>query len=242
MSDNTNLVPVDLNQLPSTQVGTDEMFDDMAKGGDFLGRLQLYSKGAAVSKGQIGPGRWGIPESAESITDLGPSIDVLPLARRPKALDMSDKEAIVANYDPTSEEFQRIQAASGEKDSGCMYGVSFLLYERSSGRFLEYFCGTKSTRVEAKKLFPYLPLTEADISARGLTGVESHGPLPCTLNNRFIEKRYSYHVPVVARCSTPFTSLPAIDRIAAEIEKFINPSDDGVEKVSGGEAAKRRAR
>jgi hypothetical protein len=230
-NDNNALVSVDLTQLPSTQLGDDSMFDDVTKGGDFLGRLQLYSKGAAVSKGQISGGHWGIPESAEQITDLGVSIDMLPLARRAKALDMSDKEAIITNYDPTSEEFQRIMAASGEKDSGCMYGVSFLIYERSSGRFLEYFCGTKSTRVEAKKIFPYLALSQQDIEARGLTGQEPHGPMPCTLNNRFIEKRYSYHVPVVARCSTPFTQLPAREKIVAQIEAFINPKDEGVEKV-----------
>jgi hypothetical protein len=44
MSDNTALVPVNFNQLPSTQLGTDEQFADLAKGGDFLSRLQLFTK------------------------------------------------------------------------------------------------------------------------------------------------------------------------------------------------------
>ena len=32
-----------------------------------------------------------------------------------------------------------------------MYGLSFLVYERSTGRFLEFFCGSKSTRSERAK-------------------------------------------------------------------------------------------
>ena len=46
MSD-TNLVPANFNQLPSTQVGTDDQFMELAKASEFLGRLQLYTKGKA---------------------------------------------------------------------------------------------------------------------------------------------------------------------------------------------------
>lgn len=59
---------------------------------------------------------------------------------------MSDKEAIIANYDPTSDDFKDIAARSQESDSKCMYGTSFLVFERTAGRFLEFFCGSKSTR------------------------------------------------------------------------------------------------
>lgn len=239
---NNALVTLDMSQLPSTQLASDEMFDDMAKGGEFLGRLQLYSKGTAVNKGLIPVGMWGIPETGDSIINLGNSIDVLPLARRPKAIDMSDKEAIISCYDPTAEEFKRIQAKSTEQNSGCMYGVSFLVFERSLGRFLEFFCGTKSTRSEAKKVFPFLALTAADIAARGLTGVEPHGPLPCTLKIKLVEKKsFSWHVPVVSKCGTPFTNLPPIERVAAEMVRFLTPPDAGTEKVD--ESAKsQRAR
>ena len=43
---------------------------------------------------------------------------------------MSDKEAIIANYDPTSDDFKDIAARSNENDSGCMYGTSFLVFEK----------------------------------------------------------------------------------------------------------------
>jgi len=242
MSNDQALVPVNLNQLPSTQRGSDAGFDDLSKGGEFLARLHLYSKGVAINRGLIQPGHWGIPEGDEDVTDLGTSVDLLPLARRPKALDMSDKDAIIVNYDMESEAFQRIADASMEQDSGCMYGPSFLVIERSTGRFLEWFCGTKSTRSEAKKIYPYLPLTEQDIAARKLD-VEPHGPLPFTMNIKLVErKRFSWHVPVVVKCSTPFTALPSVDRIYKEVERFINPQDSGVEKVAEQETAKRRAR
>jgi hypothetical protein len=224
---------VDLNQLPSTQIGTnDAIYDDLAKGAEFLQRLQLYTKGKPIDKGLIRPGHYGIPESEEEITDLGDSIDVLVLARRPKALDMSDKEAIFVSYDNESAEFKRIAATSLEKESNCMYGPSFLVLERSSGKFLEFFCGSKSTRAEAKKIYPFLPLTAADIAARQLTGQTPHGPLPMTLRSRLVEKgSWSWHVPVVAKCSVPFTNAPPSQRIVDEIVKFIAPKADGVERV-----------
>ena len=64
MSEN-NLVPVDFNQLPSTQFGTDDQFAELAKSTEFLGRLQLYTKGKAINKGLVRPGCYGIPAGDE---------------------------------------------------------------------------------------------------------------------------------------------------------------------------------
>jgi hypothetical protein len=241
--DNKALVPVDYSQLPAATKGADDGFDDLAKGADFLQRLQLFSKGAAINKGLIAPGNWGIPESADSITGLGKSVDVMPFARRPKAIDLHDKDAIVTNYDMESDEFKRIAAASGQQDSGCMYGPSFLVLERSTGRFLEYFCGTKSTRSEAKKVYPFLRVTEADIAARpALEGTEPHDVLPLTMNIKLIDGKWSYHVPVVVRCSTPFTRIPPIEKIIFEMTRFLNPTDSNIEKVDEEETGRTRAR
>ena len=112
MSDNTAMVPVNLDQLPSTQIGTDDQFAELAKGGDYIGRMQLYTKSKANMKGLIPSGHYGIPESDEEIIDLGDAVDLLPLARRPKAIDMTDMEALVISYDMESEEFKRIAAKS----------------------------------------------------------------------------------------------------------------------------------
>lgn len=242
MSENTNLVPSDYDNLPAVSRGTDDNFGDLSKGADFLGRLQLFSKGKAIDKELIAPGHWGIQVSDEEVTCIGKSVDVIPFARRPKAIDLSDKDAIVTNYDMESDEFNRIAQLSTVKDSNCMYGPSFLVFERSTGRFLEWFCGTKSTRPEAKKMYPFLTLTEEDIKARGLEGQEPHGPLPFTMNIRLVEKKFSWHVPVVVRCSTPFADGPPRKQIIFEMDRFLNPVDSGLEKVDDEESGRNRAR
>lgn len=231
MAKNTDLSVIDVNQLPATQRGDDAMFNELAKSQEFLGRLQLYTKGKAVDKGYVRGGQYGIPESADDITVLGDEIHLLVLARRPKAIDMSDPEAIFVSHDNDSDAFKRIAALAQEKESHCMYGPSFLVYEESQGRFLEFFCGSKSARNEAKKIYPFLSLTAADIEARGLTGETPHGPLPMTLKSKLVEKgSYTWHVPVVVKRSTPIQA-PALEKLIAEINKFVNPPADGVERV-----------
>jgi hypothetical protein len=245
MSDNTNLVPVNLDQLPSTQIGSDDQFADLAKSADYIGRLQLFTKGKAVNRKLVGPGNYGIP-NGEEVDDLGDTIDIIPLARRPKAIDMTDNEAIIVNYDPEAAEFKRIAAKSLEKESHCMYGPSFLVFERSRGLFLEFFCGSKSTRSEAKKVYPYLPLTQADIDTKAAHGDDvsemvPHGPLPLTLNSRLVEKgTYSWHVPVVVKCATPFDKLPPMERIVKEINAFLIVKDNGVERAAPAQSGRAR--
>ena len=230
----------DLTNLPSTQFD-DSVFDDLAKASDFLPRLQLYSKGKAIDKGKVRPGSYGIPMSKDDITDLGNSIDVLVLTRKPKAIDMGDTEAIISVYDPNSDEFKRIAAKSAERDSHCMYGVTFLVFERSTGKFLEFFCGTKSSRGEAGKLYQYMPLSQNEIDAKGLEGVEAHGPLPVTLKSKLVEKgSFSWFVPVVQACSTPI-ELPEAARVINEIHRFIAVKAPEVEKAPE-QTGSRRAR
>lgn len=247
MSENALAVLNSIN-LPSTQLASDEVYEGLAKSTEFLGRLQLYTKGTAINKKLIGPGEYGIPEGDEEITKLGESIDLIPLARRPKAIDMSDKEAIIISYDPTTEMFKDIQARSGEQNSGCMYGISFLVIERTTGRFLEFFCGTKSTRQEAGKIGGFLTLTAEQIEVMAKKGqdvskLKPHGPLPMTLKSKLVEKgSFSWHVPVVLPCSTPFTRLPSVEAINDQIAKFLTVKDGGVEKATEPVSKSRRPR
>lgn len=225
------LVPVDFSQLPSTEISAD--YDALSQGNDFLSRIQLFTKGKAIDKGLIAPGHYGVPVSDDEVLDLGKEIDVLPLARRPKAMDFSDKEAIITNFDPESAEFKRIADAANGKDSGCMYGPSFLVFERSTGKFYEYYAGSKSARMESPKIAPFLP-------QKTETGTTQ--PTPMTLKARYVEKtKYPYHCPVVAKCSTPITNMDPTKAIA-EIIKFVNPKSDDVEVVDEKPAGKKRAR
>lgn len=219
-----DLIPIDFNQLPSTSIGSKEIYDDLAKGGEFLGRLQLFGKGKYVDKGLVRPGHFGIPISAEEVIDLGKSIDVIPLARRPKALDMSDKP-VIAVYDENDPEFKRIRDRSAVKNSQCQFGPSFLVVERTTGRLLEYFLGAPTHRPEAKRIYPFLPLTANDIAravaAGEETDTEPHGARSLTLTSKYIEKEFSWYVPVVTECSTPFKTLPKMTLIQEEILKFL---------------------
>jgi len=243
MSENA-LIPINLDQLPSTQIGTDQDFALIAKSSDFLPRLQLYTKGKAVNRKLVGPGNYGIPVSEDEVNDLGETIDILPLARRPKAIDLSDTENIISVYDVNDPEFKRIQDQAAEKDSHCMFGPSFLVYERSTGQFLEFFCGTKSARTEANKIFPCLPLSAEKIDANpNLMGQMPHGPIPVTLKSKLVERgSWSWHVPVAIKCSSPFTKLPQAEVIYKEINKFLAVKMEGAEVAKEVDNRKERVR
>lgn len=241
------LVTLDLTQLPSTQVGSDADYTTLAQVGNFLSRLQLYTKGKAVNNRKVGPGEWGIPEGGDELTRLGDSVDVLVLARRPKAINLSDTEAIETSYDPNSDLFKGIAQAAETPNSGCMYGPSFLVFERSTGRFLEYFCGTKSARAEAGKIYPFCPLTPSQIEAKkaagaDVTGMTPHGPMAMTMKTRLVEKgTYSWHVAVILPCSTPFTNVPPSQTLIEQITRFVSVKDEAPVVVTE-EVGKRRAR
>lgn len=214
-------------QLPSINSQNIDSLDEVAKGSDFLSRIQLITKGKYVDEGKIGPGRWGVPQpGGDDIEDLGDKIDVIPIDYRPKALDVSDREAIVAVYDTNDPEFQRIKSAP--KNTGCMWGPSFLVLERSTGRLYELFFGNKSGRNEAGKLKPFLMNRE-----------------PATLSIRYKKTpEYGWHVPVVTKCSEPFDP-EAIkvtpEQLTEEINKFRNP-DTGAEKVDENEEKTQKGR
>ncbi|MHC4299389.1 MAG: hypothetical protein ACYS7Y_19100 [Planctomycetota bacterium] len=232
------LVPFKLNTLPAVPEEQLKALDEVAKGADFLPRIQLVTKGKYVDTGKIPPGRWGVPQAGgEEIENLGEKIDVIPLGFRPKAVDMSDKDAVVTVYDTKDPEFARIKNTPKGKDgmSGCMWGPSFIVLERSTGQLYELFFCNASGRNEAGKLKPFLP-----------TAANGGALKPASLGIRYIKKpEYGWHVPVITKCSEPFD--PAAIRVTPEqmekeIEKFLNP-EKGAEKVSEEEAsAQKRAR
>ena len=245
MSENA-LATLDLSQLPSTRLGSMTEIAKLAQAGSYLQYVKLYTKGEAIDTGKIRPGHWGIP-AGDEIVDLGEQIDVLPIAVRPKALDTSDRTAIVVSYDPASEEFKRIHAQAAKPNSGCQVGLSYLVYERGTRRFLEVFFGNKSGRQAASDLLAYLPLTQADIDKMVEAGADAsqlapQGSKPATLRNRLARNdkvKASWHAPVVGKCSTPFTALPSAETVRDEYMKFRSAKSNDVEKV---DETKRHAR
>lgn len=220
-----------LGALPLSNVNPNELAQRY-KTNSFIKRLQLVTKGKLVDQGLVKPGHWGVPSGDEEAEDLGEAVDVLVLAIRDKALDTNENPP-VASFDPDSELFQQIQEAAGQKDSGCMYGPSFLVYERSSGQFLEVFFGNASGRQEAGKLIPFLPISEEQAKQFG-PKFKAQGPQAATLKSKYIKRaKYAWHAPVVVKCSTPFDDLPEQQAFVDQITKFLNPEQDGPEADDG---------
>jgi len=240
------VVNVNFNQLPTVGLSVNsEIFQAVAKSNQFLERIQLYTKGAAIDNGLIAPGRYGVPHSEDSIQDLGNEIDIMPFCCRVKALDMSDRDNIITNYDPLTEVFSSIKERGDTPNSGCMYGPTFLVFERNTGQFYEFFCGTSSTRKEAPKIGAFLPKSPEDAEKLSLAlnrRVNSE-PESCTLRVKYIKKpTYGWHVPVCSSCSTPLTNLPKMEVIIEEINKFMALKNSEIEKVEEDPNAKKRAR
>ena len=187
-----------------------------------MGRICLFSKGKTVSTGLIEAGNFGIVESDDSIVCLGDKIDLIPFAVRLMAIDVTDSKKPVTCYDPESREFNRIASAASDYNSHCMYGRSFLVFERTSERFHEFFCGAKSSRTAAREIASYLPLTEADKQHRKMTEVQPRGPAAITLLARANKKGIGrWYFPVVAGTAPPFENLPDSDVIVEMILKFM---------------------
>lgn len=216
----------------------------MSKGSSFLQRIQLYSGGTAVQKKLIESGNFGIPLSKDEIIDLGDSIDLLVIWRKAKAIDMSDTDNIIVSNDVNSKEFQRIvDMADNTKDSGCAYGPDYLVFERSTAAFYEYFAGNASGRVESSKINTYMPVTP-DMIKNGLTKeTEPRFSKPMTLKSKFTEKgRYTWYAPKAEDCLTPFAKLPTEKQINEELTRFLKKEDSGVETVPEDDARKKRSR
>lgn len=229
------LMNLNLNQLPSLGLSPmDDLVRGLTKSNAFIERIQLYTKGAAVDQHKILSGHYGIPRG-DDIEDLGLSIDIIPLVMRPKALDMRDRDVPVCIYERDSVAFKEIEEMAQESDSGCMVGLTFLVFERSTGKFYEFFCGNKSMRNEAQKIVNYLALTAAAAEQLTLRLGRQIDPRPakqCTLNVKYVTKgKWGWHVPVCVDCSTPFTNFPPADVARAEMEKFANTKSTTTEKV-----------
>ena len=214
------LIPMDQLQVGGElgNIGDDD-FDDMITSSTFLPRIQLFGANSeAVKEEKIGQGRFGLVRSKDDIEDLSKVIACLPLAWRLKAMQIADGE-VVSIYDHNKDEFKRIQSESEEQDSGCMYGVEFLLWLPETSEYATYFLSSKSSRREAKPL-------------RGLIG--KGASIECNLVKT---KKYSWHAPKVVSNSTPIGNLPETDQMKVELQRFNNPSASDAEGVTAEETA-----
>jgi len=225
------LVKNDYTNLPVSTVSRSEL-RATAQETEFLGRFQLYTKGEAIDSGAIAPGHYGVPQNgSDEILDLGNEIDILVVAVRYKAMDVSDRDDVIVSYDKDSDVYKDIKSRSDNREQGCLYGFSFLTYERSTNSFYEMFCCNKSARIFAPTLLPFLPLSAAEAEQ---SNEEPHGPIPATLGVRYASNsKGKWHVPQVRECKEPFTREPPMDEVIRQVTKFLTPEEE-VEEDSRG--------
>jgi hypothetical protein len=229
------------NALSTQSASELRELDAMSNATSFLQRLQLYSKGKSGPNGTlIEGGHYGVPKSGEDIEDLGNSIDVLVIDRKAKAIDMSDTDNIIVSNDTKSDEFKRIvDMADNVKDSGCAYGPTYLVYERSTRQFYEFFCGNKSGRYESSKINTYLPVTQAMIEAGVTKETEPRFSKPMTLKSQYVKKgKWEWFAPKAEDSLTPI-DLPPADQLRSEIERFRKIEAPEVETVDDSKKSKR---
>ena len=220
------LVPFDINALPDTTEQINALAEVIKPPPKYLPRLALTAFTSDLVKAQkCQAGLWVIPQGDDCHV-IGASIDVLPLAVRSKAVDMSVKGNVITNYDPTSDEFQRIQ----KMPKRAYHGQSYLVIERTTGRLLELYFGNASGRVICDKMKPFLkrgdrPASPATVSVKLCPGREGN----------------SFYAPEIVKCSEPLQIELDMATIAKEYEKFVNPKDGEVE-VEAAAATGGRAR
>ena len=194
----------------------DAAFSSATKSGEWLPRLQLMTSSAEKCKRAEFPTNHYALVDGSNFIDIGTTVDVLVITWRPKAIEMGDE--VITVYDPSNPEFARIQELSDVKDSGCMFGVEFLLWVASQGRFATFFMGSKSARRES-------------------ANVKALMKKAATLKSSLIEtKKYSWQSPCVSPCSTPFDP-PNLDALMVEVKKFNNPESVDVKTATPDEAA-----
>lgn len=186
----------------------------------FLPRVQLFGGNSnACKEGKIGVGRYGLTVSKDEIIDLTAQFDCYPFMWRFCGVRLVDGN-VHSYYNPQSPDFRQLmKEADTVKDSGCFYGLEFLIWVPAVSKFATFFFNSKTSRRQAPNMKAILEERKA-----------------ATMKTEYIKtKKYSWHGPIVVVCSTPFP-LPPLEDIKEQADRFANPKESVVEKVDGTEA------
>lgn len=205
------LAVIDLSQVPDKY--DENIYKKLSQATTYLPRLQLFSnKSDAVTNSLIEGNHYGLVVN-KKITDLGREVKVFIIARRPKAMDLSNKEAIVNSYKPDSDIFQSIIDRSEIKDSGCMYGIEYLIWIPSQKEYCTLFLGSKSGRGESS-LFSEQLGKAATLKSR-------------TASN----KKFVWQMATCSPCSESIELPTDQEEFNKTIQSFINPPDAELSKA-----------
>lgn len=210
----TSLVPY-TTQLPMSKYVDDGVLNELATGGGFLPRIQLFgSSSDAVKEDKIGQGRYGLVKGKDEIIDLGKEVNVIPLSLRVKAVLMKDGKVTV-RYNPQDPIFQDIKEGFKAGAAGHMCGPEYLLWIDDQKCFTTFHMASKSA-VNASP----------DLTAL----VKSQAPATLRVTLAENKKGQKWHVPVISACSTPLDYPPEEDAMR-EANRFANPHEEKLEKA-----------
>lgn len=203
----------------------------MTGGSEYLPRLQVVGLNSElVGEKKAVAGNLICIWTKDRIRDLALEQDVLFVTMRPKALRIDKAQnAITEIFDRNSDEFKKIQADSMLKDSGCMFGLEFLVYIPSINEFAGFFCGSKTSRREAPAIL--------DLMTKGHDGDNRpmYGAAMITIKSHFIPRaqgrQYAWYAFKAIKCSTPPATLPDDEDLKEHVERFNNPPVSKIEKV-----------
>jgi len=206
-----------------------------AQTGKFLPRVQFLSTGSCklVSEGKAKVGSYALIDGG-NVIDLGKEINVIPLCKLNKAVDIAEG---VSHFAP-SEDYDRCVAAVEDSgfDSGCMYGPYYLLFLADTEQFVELFLTNTSGRNEESNIDSFLPIS-AEAAAQH--GIEARAPRPATLGSKEVtskrgKKSYTYNVPLTNECTTTLNveNPPTQEDVISRCNKFVAQADVETESRS----------
>ncbi len=218
MSDETNEVTIPGIELP--QKYDSDVFDDIAKAGDYLPRVQVMGGNSGlVQRGEIAVGLYALVHNKDKFDNLTQEFDCFVLSWRPKCMDTNGDQPL-SLFNHESEQFIKIKEKAGEQNSGCMYGPEYLVYLKGANCFATFFFSSKSSRREAPNMQQRLGKA-------------------ATCKIKLIEtKKFSWHSPVIVPCTTPFDA-PDPEAMKEQLEKFNNPPESEVETVDATDTRER---
>lgn len=211
--------------IPLEAPGASAMVKRIAKGGGgFLPRIQfVYNRSKIIEEGEVEfPINTFALVRQKKYHQLGANPEAILIAYRVMFLDTSGDDPI-AIYNPEEDdrglpvhpEAMRIMETADDKslkDSGCQYGLQFLVWLPEVKEFGTLFMGTESARNETEVLL-----------ARIGEGSKLKG-------HKISNSKYTWYIATVIPCST-ITESPTAEELTAVLEKFNNPKDSEVETV-----------
>lgn len=213
---------------------TDTDVEDLLKS-PFLPRFQVCGGNTEIVKeGKMPVGTYGLIYDKNRAVDLGKEIDILVIGMRAKALRIPKEGNPMSYFNREHPEFKKIQADSKLPNSGCMFGMEFLIWLPVQQEFATLFLGTMSARKETPSLLAEMK-KDLEGKPRDEYGVAK---VTCSQPRLVKNAKGSWHVPQFRPCNSNLASLPDQGTLMEEVQKFSTPPESVEEKASGEERAR----